>query len=68
MAFPQNIIMSHNVRVAKYINELVMLYSNDENIIVFKGCPSQSTPLIDLLMFGHWLCLKKKKQIITQTS
>lgn len=62
MAFPQNNIINHSANVAKYINELVMQYSNDENIIVFNGCPSQSMPPIGLLMFGHWVCLEKKYQ------
>lgn len=57
MAFPQNNIMNHNAKVAKYKNELVMQYSNDEKIIVFSGCPSQSMPPIGLLMLGHWYCL-----------
>lgn len=60
MAFPQNNIIIHSATLAKYINELVMQYSNDENTIVFNGCPSQSIPPIGLLMLGHWLCLEKK--------
>lgn len=36
-----------------------MQYSNDENTIVFNGCPSQSIPPIGLLTLGHWLCLEK---------
>lgn len=57
IALPQNNIINHNANVAKYINELVMQYNNDENIIVFNGCPSQSMPPIGLLITGHWFCL-----------
>jgi len=53
MAFPQNNIISHSAIVAKYINELVMQYSSEENTIVFNGCPSQSIPPIGLFMVGH---------------
>jgi len=64
MVFPQNNIIIHSATVAKYMNELVMQYSNDENIIVFNGCPSQSIPPIGLLMLGHWFCITVKKQIV----
>jgi len=37
MAFPQNNIIIHSATVAKYINELVIQYNNDENTIVFNG-------------------------------
>lgn len=60
MAFPQNNIINHSAKVPKYINELVMQYNNDENITVFRGCPSQSMPPIGLLILGHWLCLQQK--------
>lgn len=39
-----------------------MQYSNDENIIVFSGCPSQSIPPIGLLILGHWFCLKQERR------
>jgi len=64
MAFPQNNIIIHRATVAKYMNELVMQYSNDENIIAFNGCPSQSMPPIGLLILGHWFCLKINITII----
>lgn len=53
IALPQNNIINHSPNVAKYINELVMQYSNEENIIIFNGYPNQSMPPIGLLRWGH---------------